>query len=106
RSRLARPAARTARRSTTSSSASRRRSTKRRYTRDPRRSYFKRVHSPRPMPSRLHTALTSPALRRRLLMLGLVVAAVWIAFFDSHSLLRRVQYYYEYRTLAAENEQL
>lgn len=39
-------------------------------------------------------------------MLGLVVAAVWIAFFDSHSLLRRVQYYYEYRTLAAENEQL
>lgn len=58
------------------------------------------------MPSRLHTALTSPALRRRLLMLGLVVAAVWIAFFDSHSLLRRVQYYYEYRTLAAENEQL
>lgn len=58
------------------------------------------------MPNRLQHALTSPALRRRLLVLGLVAAAVWIALFDSHSLLRRVQYYYEYRTLAAENEQL
>lgn len=58
------------------------------------------------MPNRLQQALLSPALRRRLLVLGLVVAGVWIAFFDSHSLLRRVQYYYEYRTLAAENEQL
>lgn len=58
------------------------------------------------MPSPLHTVLTSPVLRRRLLVLGLAVAAVWIALFDSHSLMRRVQYYYEYRTLASENAQL
>lgn len=57
------------------------------------------------MPNRLHQMLVSARLRRRLLLLGLLVAAVWIAFFDSHSLLHRVQYYYEYRTLAAENAQ-
>ena len=58
------------------------------------------------MPNRLAQLVTSPALRRRLLVLGLVVAGVWFALFDSHSLLRRVQYYHEYRTLAAENAQL
>lgn len=58
------------------------------------------------MSNRLSQFLTSAALRRRLLVLGLVVAGVWFALFDSHSLMRRVQYYREYRTLAAENAQL
>ena len=58
------------------------------------------------MPNRLSQTLASSAFQRRLLILGLVIAGVWFALFDSHSLLRRVQYYYEYRTLAAENAQL
>lgn len=55
------------------------------------------------MPNRLSQILASPRLQRRLLVVGLVVAGVWFALFDSHSLLRRVQYYSEYRALAAEN---
>lgn len=58
------------------------------------------------MAQRLSSALSSAKLRRRLLLLGLVGAAVWVAFFDSHSLVRRARYYAEYRTLSAENERL
>ena len=31
---------------------------------------------------------------------------IWIAFFDSHSLLRRYQWHQEYDRLSTENEQL
>ena len=47
-----------------------------------------------------------PRLRRRLLLVGLVGLIGWLAFFDSHSLVRRVGYYHELRQISAENEQL
>lgn len=50
--------------------------------------------------------LAQPRLRRWLLITGLAVGAVWFLFFDSHSLLRRAQYYAEARALAAENADL
>lgn len=45
-------------------------------------------------------------LPRRLLLLGAAALAVWIGFFDSHSVYRRVQWHREYRALVAENERL
>ena len=47
-----------------------------------------------------------PRLRRRLLLVGLVALIGWLAFFDSHSLVRRVGYYHELRQISAENERL
>ncbi len=58
------------------------------------------------MLSRIQQAIASPRLRRRLMLAGLVVAAVWFAFFDSHSLLQRVQYYADAQALSAENTRL
>ena len=54
----------------------------------------------------LRTLLAQPAWRRRLLFLGLGLLVGWIAFFDSHSLLRRVTYTHRLHTLQAENAQL
>ena len=48
----------------------------------------------------------SKRLRRRALWVGLVGLALWVAFFDSHSILRRVGYARELDRLTAENEQL
>ena len=45
-------------------------------------------------------------LRRPLLAAIVVVGALWIAFFDSHSLARRVSWHYEHRQLEQENEAL
>ena len=50
--------------------------------------------------------LDRPRLRRRLLLAGLVGLIGWLAFFDSHSLVRRVGYYHELKQLSAENERL
>ena len=50
--------------------------------------------------------LAQPTLRRRLLLGGLALLIGWIAFFDSHSLLRRVRYYHALRQTSAENERL
>lgn len=58
------------------------------------------------MARRPSPALLSPRLRRSLLLLALLGAAVWVSFFDSHSLLRRARYFAEARTLSAENERL
>ena len=58
------------------------------------------------MPSRLPQVIAAPRLRRWLLLLGLAVAGVWFVFFDSYSLLRRVEYYADYRALSEENAQL
>ena len=44
--------------------------------------------------------------RRRALLLGLAALAVWVAFFDSHSVLRRVGYARELDRLTVENERL
>ena len=48
----------------------------------------------------------STRLRRRLLGVALVGLAVWVAFFDSHSILRRVSYARELDRLSLENEHL
>ncbi len=44
--------------------------------------------------------------RRRLLMLIMLLLLVWIAFFDSHSLYRRLRWSYEAARLRAQNEAL
>ena len=41
--------------------------------------------------------------RSRLVLVGLAALAVWVAFFDSHSVLRRVQYASELDRLSEEN---
>jgi cell division protein FtsB len=45
-------------------------------------------------------------MMRWLLVGGAALLAVWITFFDSHSLLNRLQWHQEYEQLAAENERL
>lgn len=55
---------------------------------------------------RLKGFVVRPTVRRRLIVGGLVVVGLWIAFFDSHSLLKRLQYVQEKRSLAAEVENL
>jgi len=55
---------------------------------------------------RLNALITSPVLRRRLIVAGLLVLGVWIGFLDSHSILKRVQYAQERSSLQAEVEQL
>lgn len=46
------------------------------------------------------------SLRRGLLIGAAVLVFVWIAFFDSHSLLRRIQWHHEYTQLSEENAAL
>lgn len=58
------------------------------------------------MPNRLQQVLARPQLRRRLLLVGIALAGVWLMFLDSHSLLRRVEYYADYRALTEENAQI
>lgn len=48
----------------------------------------------------------SKRLRRHALWVGLVGLALWVAFFDSHSILRRVGYARELDRLTVENERL
>ncbi len=50
--------------------------------------------------------LATPQSRRRALITGLVVLAVWLTFFDSHSLIRRARWHSEHRALVAENARL
>ncbi|HYE94721.1 MAG TPA: septum formation initiator family protein [Rubricoccaceae bacterium] len=50
--------------------------------------------------------LAAPKWRRRLLGLGLLVLALWVAFFDSHSIARRVDYALELRRVREENARL
>ncbi len=45
-------------------------------------------------------------LRRRALLVGLAALALWVAFFDSHSIYHRVSYARELDRLTVENEQL
>ena len=44
--------------------------------------------------------------RRPALLLGLAAVVLWVAFFDSHSLLRRVSYARELDRLTVENREL
>lgn len=50
--------------------------------------------------------LRSTVLRRRLILAGIAALALWIAFFDSHSVLRRVQYARDLAQLREENQRL
>ncbi|MDX1531410.1 MAG: septum formation initiator family protein, partial [Rhodothermales bacterium] len=50
-------------------------------------------------------AARSP-LRRTLVLAGLLAAAVWLAFFDSHSLVQRVRYAQDRAALRTENARL
>ena len=45
-------------------------------------------------------------VRRHALVFGLVGLGVWVAFFDSHSVYRRVSYAHELDRLVVENRQL
>ncbi|MEM8600628.1 MAG: septum formation initiator family protein [Bacteroidota bacterium] len=58
------------------------------------------------MPESIRTFFAAPALRRRLGLLGLVLLAAWVTFFDSHSLVRRAAFLMEHRALRAENTAL
>ncbi len=58
------------------------------------------------MPNPIQRAAASPRLRRRLVLAGLLAAAVWVGFFDSHSLAERVRGHAAHRDLAAQNAQL
>lgn len=58
------------------------------------------------MPHSRPAFLRSPKLHRRALLLGTAALLVWIAFFDSHSLLRRADYALEQRALQASNAAL
>lgn len=49
---------------------------------------------------------SSPTFRKRLLLIGAVALAIWLLFLDSHSVLRRVQYYRELRHLQSENQEM
>lgn len=53
--------------------------------------------SPSPSPS---------PLRKRLVLIGLALVALWVFFLDSHSVLKRLQMTYERRVLQAEVETL
>ena len=44
--------------------------------------------------------------RKRLLLAGLIALGVWLTFFDSHSLLRRIGWEHERATLHEENRRL
>lgn len=45
-------------------------------------------------------------LRKPLLWIAGLILGGWILFFDSHSLLKRMTWYHEYRQLSTENEML
>ncbi len=45
-------------------------------------------------------------LRRNALLIGLAGLTVWVAFFDSHSVYRRVSYAHELDRLTEENDRL
>lgn len=46
------------------------------------------------------------SLRTRLLLAGLLMLGLWLLFFDSHSVLQRVQWHHELATLREENVRL
>ena len=56
------------------------------------------------------SASTSDAPRRRLhrplLVVTIILAALWLTFFDSHSLVKRVRWHQETARLTEENEAL
>ncbi len=46
------------------------------------------------------------SIRRRVVLLGLAGLALWVAFFDSHSIFRRISYARELDRLTVENAEL
>jgi cell division protein FtsB len=58
------------------------------------------------MLARLRSYLTGPRLRWRLLGVGAVALALYLAFFDSHSVFERLRLNREIARLSEENERL
>ena len=54
----------------------------------------------------LRERLLSPRLRRRLLIAGVAALGLWVAFLDSHSLVRRALYARDLSRIETENETL
>ncbi|MEM6326164.1 MAG: septum formation initiator family protein [Bacteroidota bacterium] len=54
----------------------------------------------------LRERLFGPTARRRLLIVGVIALGLWVAFLDSHSLLRRALYAHDLAQIEAENEAL
>jgi cell division protein FtsB len=54
----------------------------------------------------LLTRLKEPRVRRRAVLAMLSLLLVWLTFFDSHSLVRRISWHREYSQLEDANEQL
>ena len=54
----------------------------------------------------LLSRLKEPHIRRRFVIAAFSLLFVWLAFFDSHSLIRRLGWHREYRELESANEQL
>ncbi len=48
----------------------------------------------------------SKSFRRNVLIAGVIGLGLWVAFFDSHSVYRRVSYAHELDRLTVENERL
>ncbi len=46
------------------------------------------------------------SLRKRTLLIALLALGLWLLFFDSHSVLRRVQWHHEHQALLEENARL
>jgi len=40
------------------------------------------------------------------LAIGATLVLIWVAFFDSHSLIKRIRWHHEYERLSTENERL
>lgn len=54
----------------------------------------------------METTPHKPRLRHRILLGGIFLLVVWLAFFDSHSLFKRYRWHRERTALAAENQRL
>ncbi len=50
--------------------------------------------------------IAQPGPRRTLLFLGAIFLLLWLAFFDSHSIVRRASWYAEHRAIEQENARM
>ena len=54
----------------------------------------------------LLSRLKEPRVRRRVVLAAVSLLIVWLTFFDSHSLIRRIGWHQEFGRLQDENEEL
>ncbi|MEZ4695725.1 MAG: septum formation initiator family protein [Rhodothermales bacterium] len=58
------------------------------------------------MLDRIASFLSPPGLRRRITLSVVATAAIWVLFFDSHSLLRRYRWHRDADRLERQNESI